>query len=98
MATKKTFKNVSNPALQFISGAETEAETPAKTIAEREETAKAPEGYKVNPLYIETRSKRLQLVVQPSLYEKVKAKAEGEGVSVNEYIHHILENATKEEN
>ena len=31
------------------------------------------EGYKLNPLYIENRSKRLQLLVQPSLYNKVKA-------------------------
>ena len=53
------------------------------------------EGYKLNPLYIEKRSKRLQLLVQPSLYNKVKAQAETEGCSVNDYIHRVLEEAVK---
>lgn len=88
---KKSFKD--NPALQFISTAEPEEQeqTPAKT------TGKAPEGYKVNPLYIETKSRRLQLVLQPSLYEKVKATAKAKKLSVNEYIHQLLEEATREE-
>lgn len=67
---------------------------------ETEETAPrtedAPEGYKVNPLYIEKRSKRLQLLVQPSLYDKIKAKADVEGCSVNDFIHRVLEEAVKE--
>ena len=56
----------------------------------------APEGYKVNPLYIEKRSKRLQLLVQPSLYDKIKAQADTEGCSVNDFIHRVLEDAVKE--
>ena len=78
---KKSF--IDNPALQFISAAETET--------------KPPEGYKVNPLYVETKSRRLQLVLQPSLYERVKAGAAAAGLSVNEYVHQILDNATREE-
>ena len=87
MAQKKTFKADFNPAMQFIS-------TPTETEATREE---APEGYKVNPLYIEKRSKRLQLLVQPSLYDKIKAQADGEGCSVNDFIHRVLEEAVKGE-
>ena len=41
--------------------------------------------------------KRLQLLMQPSLHDKIKARAKAEGSSVNEYIHHILEEAMKGE-
>lgn len=85
MAKKKSFKD--NPALQFISTPDPEQLT----------IDKAPEGYKTNPLYIETKSRRLQLILQPSLYERVKAKAEASGLSVNEYAHQILDKATREE-
>lgn len=92
MAQKKSFKAELNPAMQFIS-------TPAEETAERETVPRAedaPEGYKVNPLYIEKRSKRLQLLVQPSLYDKIKAQADTEGCSVNDFIHRVLEDAVKE--
>lgn len=85
---KKTL-NLDNPAMQFIS---TPTEEEHTTV-----TAPAPEGYKPNPLYIEKRSKRLQLLLQPSLYEKVKARADKQGCSVNDLIHTILENETKGE-
>jgi predicted HicB family RNase H-like nuclease len=98
--TKKTFKD--NPALQFISNPEGEGQQ-----EEREETQSAqqkprpkekpPAGYKLDPRYVETKSRRLQLVIQPSLYEKVKAGAQASGLSVNEYVHQILENATRED-
>ena len=89
MAQKKSFKAELNPALQFIS-------TPAQAPEERR-TEEAPEGYKVNPLYVEKKTKRLQLLVQPSLYEKVKSRADAEGFSVNDYIHRLLDTATKGE-
>lgn len=91
MSQKKSFKTDLNPAMQFIS---TPAEDERETTPRTED---APEGYKVNPLYIEKRSKRLQLLVQPSLYDKVKAQADREGCSVNDYIHRILEDAVKGE-
>ena len=92
---KKSFKD--NPALQFISSAAEEAGTPpAPAPKKAPTTAKAPEGYKLNPLYVETKSKRLQLVLQPSLLAKVKERAGEQGLSVNEYVHRILEEATKE--
>lgn len=55
-----------------------------------------PEGYKINPLYVEKRSRRLQLLIQPSLYAKLKAKADMEGWSVNDTLHTILEKALRE--
>lgn len=87
MSAKKSFKAALDPALQFIS---------KKTVQEQsEKKEEAPDGCKLNPLYIEKRSKRLQLLVQPSLYDKIKTKAETEGSSVNDFIHRILENIAK---
>ena len=98
MAKKKSFIG-ENPALQFISTAETETppEEREPMPAQPKPSQKPPKGYKLNPLYVETKSRRLQLVLQPSLYEKVKAGAAAAGLSVNEYVHQILENATREE-
>lgn len=78
-----------NSVLAAAAGIKEEREAPAAD----QSAAKAPEGYKVNPMYIETRSKRLQVVLQPSLYEKVKAAADAQGVKVNSYIHAVLEKA-----
>jgi len=54
-----------------------------------------PQGYKLNPLYVETKSKRLQLIMQPSLLAKIKDTAKNKGLSVNEYVHQVLTEATK---
>ena len=94
MAKKKSF--IDNPALQFISTAEPEEtrqeerELPASQAKPAE---KPPEGYKLNPLYVETKSRRLQLVLQPSLYKKLKENAKKSGLSVNEYVHRVLKAA-----
>lgn len=93
---KKTFKNDIDPAMNFISKEsieKAEAETP--TAIKR--PAKPPEGFKFNPLYIETRSRRLQLLVQPSLYETLKKKAQAERTSVNELVNIILQDALEKE-
>lgn len=58
-------------------------------------TTDAPEGFKANPLFVETKSRRMQLLVQPSLYDAIKARATAEGQSVNELVHSILEAAIK---
>lgn len=58
-------------------------------------TTDAPEGYKANPLFVETKSRRLQLLVQPSIYEALKEGAKAEGRSVNDYVHTILEKAVR---
>ncbi len=95
MAQRKPFINRDNPALNFISTAGQAEPEPAEKPAQT--AAKAPEGYKINPQYIEKKTRRLQLVLQPSLYEKVKARVERNGTSVNDYIHSILEETTREE-
>jgi len=86
---KKTFIDNENPALQFISTVTKEDPS--------EKPAEGPESVKINPIYVETKSRRLQLVLQPSLFDRVKDKAKADGVSVNEYIHQLLDEATREE-
>lgn len=82
---KKDFSNIATPALQFISNQDTE----------QPEKDTTPEGYKVNPAYIEKKSRRLQLLMQPSLYDLLKTRAVEEGTSVNNLIHELLEEAVK---
>lgn len=76
-----------SPALAFISGAQ-----PAEQV---QSTEKAPEGMKLNPefveKYIEKRTKRVQIIMQPSLYDKAKAQAERRGISFNDYVHKLIE-------
>lgn len=93
---KKSFKD--NPALQFISTVEgQEQEQEATTKPKLSTAAKAPEGYKLNPEFVEVKSRRVQLILQPSLYDRVKQKAKAARLSVNEFVHQILEEATREE-
>lgn len=103
MAKKKSFLNTasirddSDPTMAFISEENIEVvdiqvDTTLTKAPTREKT---PKGYKVNPLYIETKTKRIQLVVQPSLYEKIKAASNAAGLSLNEFCHRVLDKATQ---
>ena len=95
MAQKKTFlQDIENPAELFISS---KAEAPAPPQTQEAPAGKAPEGYRANPLYIENKSKRLQLLTKPSTAEKLRAKAQREGRSVNDIVNTILEEALREE-
>lgn len=86
---KKSFRDKleDNPALQFI----TQPEHPQETAADSPQ----PEGYYLNPKYIEKRTKRLQLVLTPSLYRAMRESAEREGISVNELVHRVLSKELK---
>ena len=84
---KKSFNATTPAAAAFIS-------TPATEPAA---AGSAPAGYKLDPRYIETKSRRVQLLMQPSLYAKLKAGAVAQGLSVNEFIHKKLEEAVQGE-
>lgn len=80
--------------------AKAEAEARAKGAEPKpEDVAKAwekagrptpPEGHILNRAFVETKSKRLQVLMQPSVYERVHRQAEASGVSVNEMISRLL--------
>ena len=97
--SRKSFTDA-NPAMAFISTAK-EQEDFALTQPTKEELEakldpeplnKVSNGVpmKKNPEFIETKSKRVQMLMQPSLYNSIKERAEKEGVSVNEMMHEIL--------
>ena len=107
---KKTFtdriqQKAVNPTLQFISQPEEAATAPqavesskanSKTATASSTPRKAPPARRALPQYDEeTKSRRLQLLLTPSLYEAIKDKAAEERVSVNELINSILKDAIR---
>ena len=98
--SKKSFKN---PAMNFISqesiekanegtAKELEGQVEVMTTGETRiyQQPEAPEGYKLNPAFIETKSKRVQLLLQPSVHEAIKKIATDEGTSFNDYVSALL--------
>lgn len=53
---------------------------------------------KRNPEFIEVKSKRMQLLMQPSLHSAIKKLANEEEISVNEKIHSILRDYVEKSN
>lgn len=85
----KSFKADINPALQFISPQE---EPPRAEEQPTHQSAEPiPEGYRINPMYIEKKTRRVQFLLKPSLFDKIKAEAVEKNVSTNEMIHLIIE-------
>ena len=80
--SKKTFK--ANPAMQFINTAESKG-------------VPTPEIDPKNVYYvaIEKKNRKMNLLFRQSLYDQIASMAESEGLSMNEYIHRILENHIK---
>lgn len=94
---KKSFINTDNPALNFISKASIDKVDGGDSITTSTGKRKAPEGYKLNHEYIETKSKRVQILVQPSLYKDAKAISEELEISLNDFIHRAIQEATYNE-
>ena len=108
---KMKSKAAENPALMFISQPEPQAAPETKRAtrkttrkaedsslqapADRAITGAATSGRPVPPRK-EYKSRRLQLLIQPSLYEEIRDRAEAEGLSVNEEIHNLLRQALGE--
>lgn len=89
MATKSFKGQLDEPAvMNFIS-------KPAQGTAPRK-GKELPEGTIPDKRYVETKSKRLQVLMQPSIFAKLKARAEAEGLSVNEMLNSILISALEE--
>lgn len=67
-----------NPADKFFSSASAGSKIP-------------PKGYKLNPEFIETKSKKLQCLVKPSDFEAMKKKAQELNTSVNALVNEAIE-------
>lgn len=83
---KKSFMD--SPALRFITANEEEPQKEEKIAPKKEEL---PKGYKISPVYIETKSRRLQLLLKPSIFKKLKQTADKKHTSVNDLVNSILE-------
>lgn len=98
MSSSKSFKD--NPALNFISPPAKPQRGPAPPKSPVKSGPAEPGGpvqaaepqvpMKPNPLYVETKSKRVQLLMQPSLHRQLKVRAEAGGQSLNDLIHTVL--------
>lgn len=67
---------------------------PAAPEEAQEASALFPAPFKIVRKQEETKSKRIQLLMKPSLYSKVKASA-GTKISVNELMHAVMEEYVK---
>lgn len=84
--SKKDFKG-NNPALEFITVPEEEQQEDTRGAAPAPELPeKPPKGYKLDPRFIETKSKRVQLLMQPSIVTAAKEYAATQGLSMNELV------------
>ena len=100
--SKKDFKAIDNPALAFISTANTE-ETTTRTEKAKEtqfsgETAvkaqaKSAESQITNT---ENRNKRVQIVLTPSLFDDMQTLTRIKKSSVNNFVYQLIEKAVKE--
>ena len=87
---KKDFTD--NPAFEMISqGAK--APTKATATATAEAPKKAPKAKAFEPIKKETKSKKVLLLIKPSLLERIQAKADKYDMSTNELINQVLDQA-----
>ena len=101
MTTKKRFTQ-SSPAMAYIDIPEGEVEDKAdeaqanttKTTTNAKPSAKSSKQVRsevmITPKDAETKSRRVQILLQPSVYEAVKQLAEDNNTSVNDTINTIL--------
>ena len=101
MTTKKSFTQ-SSPAMAYINIPEGEVEDTAneaqadttKTTTKAKPRAKSSKQARsevmITPKDAETKSRRVQILLQPSVYEAVKQLAEDNNTSVNDTINTIL--------
>ena len=52
---------------------------------------KPPKGYKLDPRYVEKKTARLQLVLKPSVADKLKKHCKKYRVSVNDFVGAMIE-------
>ena len=95
-AKKKDFTMIDNPAMTYISNPAEAVNIPDETSFIDEvnpvaAVAATPEGYKVDPKYIEKKTKRVQLLIQPSLLKALEEVAKETGISRNELFSKAVE-------
>lgn len=95
--SKKTFKSV---ATTFFSSATQEKQTPqqskaGKSAKEVQRKGQPKANPTAQPAALETKVRRVQLLLKPSTYEIAKEAAYQKRLSLNEYIHLLIEENNK---
>lgn len=88
---KKSFMTSDNPAMQFISATAPETAAPAAEPVTAAVQSEASDIFEISPKSSEHKSKRAQLLMTPSLHEKVAKKAASLNMSFNELVNIVLE-------
>lgn len=98
---KKSFMTSDNPAMQFISASAPETAASASAVnvsaapgaepVTSAEQSEASDIFSISPKSSEHKSKRAQLLMTPSLHEKVAKKAASLNMSFNELVNIVLE-------
>lgn len=98
---KKSFMTSDNPAMQFITASAPETAAPASAVnvavasaaesVTSAEQSDASDIFAIFPKSSEHKSKRAQLLMTPSLHEKVAKKAASLNMSFNELVNIVLE-------
>lgn len=95
--SKKNFTALDNPALAFISNANLSdvAEVKETTIEVAKEPKELPR-VELAPIETEGRTKRVQLVMTPSLYDDLQILTKIKKTSLNNFTHKLLEESVRE--
>lgn len=88
---KKSFMTSDNPAMQFISASAPETAAPGAEPVTAAVQSEASDIFEISPKSSEHKSKRAQLLMTPSLHEKVAKKAASLNMSFNELVNIVLE-------
>ena len=90
-AAARLFISSSAPTPSPIRSTHEAQEKPSKPIQKDKPTTRKPRRKQVPVASEETKSRRVQLVLTPSLYEAIKAQAAAERRSFNDYVSIVLE-------
>lgn len=93
MASRK--KDFKDPTLNFFSPETIEADGKEEPQEPHTVPGDIPDEYRLNPMYIEKRTRRVQILLPPSVYKALKNEADEEGVSTNEIINRALKAYTE---
>lgn len=90
-------EKANNPTLQFISKQPEPREIPPEPVEDKAapRSRTAPPAHRAIPQFEETKSRRLQLLITPSLQEALRKKAAADHTSVNDLINTLLKQALK---
>ncbi len=85
----KDFSN--NAAFEMLNATANQQATKANKEKKRATVKTATTAKTFEPIKKETKSKKLLLLLKPTLHERLKAKAAGFDMSMNELVNQILE-------